>query len=642
VRAPANHRLVLAIALAVVASLALARSGGATFPGLNGRIVFASARPDQPGEGNSEIYELDASSGQSHDISRTTAYDDSDLAVSPDGTQIAFVRAPIANPDAYLPLKPRVQLWTMSRDGSDQQKLGDADFYAVSEIAWSADGTTIAFLAASGFNVANHLWTAGADGGGLRELTTFPTASLRWAPGGSRLAFVGWNDPEWTIGFVDANGSGLYWRPTSPGTTVVAGAAPAWSTDGKELAFFEKTGSSAETLVVTGADGYGARTLTSGALLSDLQWLPSGEIGFLERDDTDPRQLDSKVELIEPDGTGLRTVADHVTPPLIWAPAGDRLAFVRPTPRRRLVVDSLDGSTRVLSLPGLLARVGNELSGGPVWSPNGAGLYLAGTVAPADTELYSITQQGGDLRQLTRHKAVYDVDPAWSPDGRRIAFARQPIDFTGSPTSLWVIAADGSHPRRLTTSRADDSPSWAPDNVHLVFARQTRTASEIAVLDTRTKRVRPLAPNAHAPAWSPNGRLIAYVTSGSRPLRLIRPDGSGERSLFNRRELERGSRYWSILQPSWSPDGRQIAFTLFFYGKLSSFSVRQLVVPGSGGTPRKISCGPSSAPPGPVRWSPDGTALIASDGGEVWVCPLDGSPPNRLTEGTDPDWQSLP
>jgi TolB protein len=260
-------------------------------------------------------------------------------------------------------------------------------------------------------------------------------------------------------------------------------------------------------------------------------------------------------------------------------------------------------------------------------------------VAPADTELYSVTPQGDALRQLTRNR-LNDFDPAWSPDGRRITFVRQTTGRQGEVlTSLWVMAADGRHQRRLTASGYD--PGWAPDNAHVVFARTGKGADQIAVLDTRTGRIRPLASNAQAPAWSPDGRLIAYVTSGPRPLRLVRPDGSGERSLFDRGVLAPGTRYWSILQPTWSPDGRQIAFTLFAYGKLSSFSERQLVVPRRGGTPRELSCGPSSAPEGPVRWSPDGTALVASSGGEVWVCPLDSSAPYRLAEGTDPDWQPL-
>lgn len=632
------RRLVLIVALAVVAALSLARSGGATFPGRKGLIVFASARPDQPGEGNSEIYELDAATGHSHDVSRTTAYNDSALAVSPDATRIAFGRAPIPNPDAYAPPEPRTQLWATNRDGSDQHRLGDVDYYAVSDIAWSGDGTRIAFLAASGANTAKHLWVVDADGNGLRELTDLPTGSPRWSPDGSELAFVGWNDPEWDIGVIRADGTGPRWLPTTQGTAAIAGTPPAWSPDGKELAFVEQTASSTEALVLVGADGSGARTLTSGALMSELQWLPSGEIGFLVRDSTDPRESDSHIELIRPDGSGPRTVASHVTPPVTWAPTGDRLAFVRTTARRELVVDSLDGSERVLSLPGLLARPGNELAGGPAWSPSGASIYVAGTVAPADTELYSITPLGGDLRQLTRD-TQNEFDPAWSPNGRLIAFARQIIDFRRYPTSLWMMAADGSHPRRLAESGYDRSPSWAPDNVRLVFARSRRGVDEIAVLDTRSRRVRPLVSNARDPAWSPDGRLIAFASSGRRPLRLIRPNGTGERSLFDRRELEAGTRYGSILQPTWSPDGRRIAFTLFAYGKLSSFWERQLVVPRAGGVPRELSCGPQSAPPGPVRWSPDSTALVGSGGGEVWVCPLDGSPSYRLSEGADPDWQ---
>jgi Tol biopolymer transport system component len=637
-------RLLSIVTFAAVLGLMLAGPGAATFPGHDGRIVFASARPDRPGEGNSEIYELDVATGLQRDISRTTAYDDSGLAVSPDGTRIAFARAPIRNPDAdpnvHFAPPPRLQLWVMSRDGSDQHRLDNLDFYAVSTIAWSSDEREIAFLAESAANTASHLWVVGADGSGLRELTNFPTLGPSWSPDGSDVVFMGWNDPAWRIGFIAPDGGGLRWLPTSLTAVISAGTAPAWSPDGKELAFVGVAASSAEVLTVVNADGSGARTLASGGLLSDLRWLPSGAIGFLVRPITKSLETRGKVELIRPDGSGLRLVADHVLPPVIWAPAGGQLAFAPPSSPRELVIASAGGSRRVLSLPGLLARPGNGLAGGPAWSSSGASIYVAGTVTPSDTEIYSITPQGGDLRQLTRN-ALNDVDPVWSPDGQRIAFVRETTDRRGYVlTSLWVMAAGGSNKRRLTRPGSDSSPSWAPDNVHLAFVRQIGRITEIAVVDTRTRRVRVLASNVGTdPAWSPDGRVIAVVSSS---LRLIRPDGSvAVHSLFDRSDLERGTRFWPMLQPSWSPDGQQIAFTTFFYGKLSSYEERQLVVPRTGGVPRELSCGPSSPPPGSVRWSPDSSALVSSGGGEVWVCPLDGSPAYRLTDGVEPDWQPL-
>src|SRR5262249_10807434 len=167
--------LVLAAAL-FTAALVLAASGGATFPGREGRIVFADARTDRPGEGNSQVYELDLASGQSRNVGSSLS-EDSDAVVSPDGTRVAFVR------DA--------RLWLMGRDGGGQHQLVDvavADGHAGFDVrqvalAWSPDGSRIAFTGGS----AHSLWVVDADGGGLHELTSFESGRARWSPDGSEL-----------------------------------------------------------------------------------------------------------------------------------------------------------------------------------------------------------------------------------------------------------------------------------------------------------------------------------------------------------------------------------------------------------------------------------------------------------------------
>jgi Tol biopolymer transport system component len=627
----------------LLAALVLAGSGGATFPGREGRIVFADARTDQPGEGNSQVYALDLASGQSRNVSGSLS-EDSDAAVSPDGTRVAFVR------DGHL--------WLMGRDGSGQHQLADV---AVAEghpgydvrqraLAWSPDGRQIAFTGGS----AHSLWVVDADGSGLHELTSFDSGRARWSPDGSELAFAGFENGDLgtNIAVIGADGGGLRWLPVLPELRIdtVSWSPPAWSPDGKELAFDRLA-----DVVVANVDGSGERVLTTNAV--SPEWLPGGDLisvlGSIGASRT--------VELIHPDGVmRVAFVVGNIFSEVAWSPSGDRFAFARINPsgtsRRQLVVESLTGSERVFDLPGFLGKGNTDWTDGPAWSPGGESVFYAGVVEPRDSELFSIAPQGGDLRQLTRDN-LDDVDPAWSPDGRRIAFARSVIDFAAYPTSLWVMDAGGSHLRRLTKPGGPPyaAPSWAPDNDHIVFVRYRRGPRgyylEIAVVDTRTGRIRSLVSGGTDPAWSPDGRLIAFVQSAQ--LRTIRPDGSGERTLFTSPPL-RGSIVPGLYRPSWSPDGRSIAVTRLWYGKLSAFYEDQLIVSRATGKSRRLPCNPPSTPPtvggtqsvyghstDRLVWSPDGTALAGSSGDAIWTCALDGSSASWLGTGVQPDWQPL-
>ena len=609
----------------LVAALVFAGSGGATFPGRNGRIVFADARTDQPGEGNSQIYRLDLASGHSRNLAPSTAYDDREIALSRDGTQIAFVRA------AFSGFPEVGQLWSMRRDGSAPRRLV-ASIEDPYDLAWSPDGTKIAFLATSPPAGTSSLWVVDADGGGLRQLTTFWTQDPRWSPDGSVIAFAGREgaavQEALHVGIVGASGSGVRWLTPTPAASdhLHSESAPSWSPDGKALAFVQ-----GNTLVLIEVDGSGERTLTAGPVNTGLntgsQWSPRGdEIGFVD--------ADHKLELIHPDGTGLRTLAGDVGA-YVWSPGGDRLVYVQSVPnsvRDVLVVKPLSGPGRFFRLP----SIGVGPTGGPAWSPNGKNLFYSDVKARQDFELYSIGPRGGGLKQLARN-SVDDFDPASSPDGRRIAFARG--NSADGPSSLYLMDADGRHVRRLTRAAGmDTSPSWAPDNTHLVFARgiSPKVAyPEIDTLDTRTGHVQRLASAWVAaedgPAWSPDGRLIAYNLHAGRHNKLVvvHPDGRHALTLYN----EGADAYTP--RPSWSPDGRSIAFAL---------GGSELVISRRGGTARPLSCTfPDGVERklGRVSWSPDGTALAVEHADAIWVCPLNGSRPDRPAAASEPDWQPL-
>ena len=227
-----------------------------------------------------------------------------------------------------------------------------------------------------------------------------------------------------------------------------------------------------------------------------------------------------------------------------------------------------------------------------------------------------IDPTGRNKRILTRHRGWLDEQPAWSPDGSRIAFKRTKDGYRSF--QIYVKRVAGGPARRLTDGRFDEHPAWSPD-----------------------------------------GRLIAY--SSMRGLKVIRPDGSGERRIVRFREA---------FDVDWSPDGSRIAYTnrpwvwiarwngtgkrRIVRGRAADWSPdgRKLVyMPPNGGVAtigvngkgrRYLSNGLEPS------WSPDGKKIAfnrwpPNNVFELWVIDADGKHKRRIArEGSYPAWRPLP
>lgn len=126
-----------------------------------------------------------------------------------------------------------------------------------------------------------------------------------------------------------------------------------------------------------------------------------------------------------------------------------------------------------------------------------------------------------------------DDDPAWSPDGRRLAVT--------SDSNLVAVALDGSD-RRTIADRAVQ-PTWSVRGV--IAFRRGGDVYTVTPGGTNTRRLT-FRGGAH-PSWSPSGRRLVFERG--RSLYVIRPDGPGRRKLASR-----------ATRPVWSPDGRYVAF----------------------------------------------------------------------------------
>lgn len=146
--------------------------------------------------------------------------------------------------------------------------------------------------------------------------------------------------------------------------------------------------------------------------------------------------------------------------------------------------------------------------------------------------------------------------PAWSPDGKTIAFASDRND----DAEIYLVDADGANPRNLTWRgmTAEITPAWSPDGKQLVFASQRGKHFQILVMDRFGRDQRAITDGSfdcHYPAWSPDGRRIAFTgdRNGNFDLYLIDIDGGNLARLTD-------DDAWNG-QPAWSPDGARLAFT---------------------------------------------------------------------------------
>jgi Tol biopolymer transport system component len=166
----------------------------------------------------------------------------------------------------------------------------------------------------------------------------------------------------------------------------------------------------------------------------------------------------------------------------------------------------------------------STFDGRAAWSPNGKLVVYVeykwsngGTLNIANlvTRLViPISEGGGSSEDL-------DDEPAWSPDGRTIAFTRPQVGAV-DPRNLYVIGANGKGVRQVTTSTALN-PSWSPDSGSIVFDNE----HQIHVIRADGSAERPLTagPNDSEPAWSPDGRQIAFQRGSS--VWVMNADGSG-------------------------------------------------------------------------------------------------------------------
>jgi Tol biopolymer transport system component len=248
--------------------------------------------------------------------------------------------------------------------------------------------------------------------------------------------------------------------------------------------------------------------------------------------------------------------------------------------------------------------------------------FISNRAGTAD--VFVMNADGTGQTNLTNDSINDDLNPAWAPDGRRIAFASHNAAERPTPanTSIRLVPVEGGEVTTLATQSSH--PVWSPDGSRLAVYG---AGDHIFTIDARTGQgVQLTQGHGYNPSWSPDSRRLIFDDRSD--LYIINNDGTGLTRLTGSAADE--------IQPAWSPDGQRIAFVsngegnneIYVMSLAETNSVRLTHHPADDLSP---------------VWSPDGTQIIFAthrDGNwEIYSMNADGSDPRNLTNHPGADNQ---